>query len=101
MNPLLAPLDDVIAPPVPRGVRIIPVCTAASLGGFPPVPVVIQVVRPLPEFKSIEEANAYYDTEAEMIAKGLFDALPQGTMDRVFYHILKRKLSSYRGVTGS
>lgn len=94
-------MSDDIMPPVPKGTVIVPICIAQPLGGIEPRRAVIQMVRPIPEFKTLDAAKAYYDTEADMVAKALFEALPQGTLDRIMLHLMKRQLSCYRGVTGS
>lgn len=90
----------------PNGFKVIPVCIAEPLLNTP-TPCIIQCTHKLPDFGPMGGTDllaahrAYYDTEAKMIADGLFDALPQGTLDRILIHFMQRKLSLYRGLTNT
>lgn len=46
-----------------------------------------------------ENMRKFYDKEAEAIADTLFNSLPQGTFDRLWVAIMRRKMSLYGGKT--
>ncbi|HEC60709.1 hypothetical protein LCGC14_0831570 [marine sediment metagenome] len=48
--------------------------------------------------ETIEEA---YNHDADLLSRALFYSLPQGTFDRLLIKLMKRKTSSYRGITRS
>jgi hypothetical protein len=49
----------------------------------------------------LEECLKLYDAEADILAKALFDTLPNGTLDRILVHMMRRKLSGYVGLDGT
>lgn len=61
----------------------------------------IAIETETPEFLSLREAEAFYTAEADCLAGALFVSLPQGTLNRLLIHLMRRKLSLYRGVTES
>jgi hypothetical protein len=64
-----------------------------------PEPVTIIIDGKLPEFSDLKEAEQYYDHQASALEKGLFNALPQGVMDKVIIRLMARKVSLYRGLS--
>lgn len=62
----------------------------------------IIINKEIPHFVgSLREAELVYEKEAEALADALFKSLPQGTMDRLLIEIMKKNVSSYRGITNS
>lgn len=65
---------------------------------------VIRIIDEIPEFqynKGLESIEGYYNDQADKLADALFNSLPQGTLDRLFIVLMKRKVSLYRGKTNS
>ena len=88
-------------------VELVEICKAEPLGRTDTVEdILLYIGHKLPEFKApsttLNDFMKFYDEEAQKIADALFDHLPQGTMDRVLYKIMERKVkeSGYRGLTG-
>ena len=83
---------------------LVEVCKAEPIGSTEKVDnVLIYIGHRLPGLHmDLKEIMAFYDDEAQKIADALFDHLPQGTMDRVLYKIMERKVkeSGYMGLTG-
>ncbi len=69
---------------------------------------VIRITGKVPDTKEygdgkewFENVNKWYEGQAEAIADALFNSLPQGTFDRLWVAIMKRKMSLYCGKTES
>ena len=64
---------------------------------------VIEISAKLPNFdeSTLREIASYYAQEAKMIADVLFDHLPQGIFEPLLVEMMKRRISLYRGVSGS
>jgi len=74
------------------------ICKAGSIGDAPVEPVIITVNEDLPDPTS-GDVELAYDLDAGSLAQALFYSLPQGTFDRLIIKLMKRKISSYRGLT--
>lgn len=74
---------------------------ATELHGNRPTPVTIVIKEPFPECRTLEEAEALHDANAENLVKALYEALPQGTLHKVLYLLMERysKRMLYRGTT--
>ena len=85
------------------------VCKFEPLAGQTPEPVTIIIDSELPNFNKLfadykgqewfDQANQWYQDEAESIVDALYKALPQGTFDRLGVEFMRRKVSFYRGKT--
>lgn len=72
---------------------------AAPIGNVKPKNVKIIISDVIHTFDNIEEAEQFYQDQAEQLAGILFSSLPQGTLDRFLIVLMQRKLSLYRGLT--
>ena len=85
-------------------IELVEVCKAEPVGSTKKVEdILIHIGLKLPGLHmDLKEIMKFYDEEAQKIADALFDHLPQGTMDRVLYKIMERKVkdSGYMGLTG-
>lgn len=64
---------------------------------------IIEISEKLPEHRTLTlaEIENYYANEAMLIADALFDHLPQGIFEPLLVEMMKRRISLYRGVSGS
>ena len=81
--------------------REIIVCKANGLQGETVPDVKINIIEDLPDLnlEDDKELNKFYTTQAERIVRALLASLPAATVDRLFYAIMREKLSLYRGIT--
>lgn len=65
---------------------------------------IIKVTGKVPDFpidSFFENGRKFYDDQAEAIADALYNSLPQGTFDRLWVAIMRKKMSLYVGKTES
>jgi len=62
---------------------------------------IIELTHGLPKTNSLPETERYFDEQAQEIANALFEALPQGTFDRLVIALMSKKMSLYHGVCSS
>ncbi len=89
---------------MPLNFKIVRPKMANGLQGTRAIPVIIAIGDPLLDFKGdigLDKVGSFYQAEADTLADALFNSLPQGTLDRLLIHLMKRKLSCYRGITSS
>ena len=79
--------------------KTIRLAIAAPIGWQIPQPVTIVIDAGVPDFADLPAAEAWYEQQAGLLTEALFNALPQGTLDRLHLHLMARKLSLYKGVT--
>lgn len=75
------------------------VCKADPITDNEPVPdAQINITEKLPEYESLEKAEAFYKLEAELIADILTNHLSQGVRHQLLLALLKKDaLNLYRG----
>ena len=49
----------------------------------------------IPIFKTLKDAEVWYETQTEALADVLFNSLPQGILDRLLIALMERKLFVY------
>lgn len=86
--------------------RIIHLCKFESLHDQEPEPVTIIINSELPDFEALAQSDdilgpmaELYQNEAKLLVDILYNALPQGTFDRLGIEFMKKKVSLYRGKT--
>jgi len=82
--------------------KTIKLCKAGPFGNVKKVDSVeIIIMDEIPSFDSLDTAEKFYTEQAKKLADALFESLPQGTLDRMFYALMGRKLKTcyYRGLT--
>jgi len=68
---------------------------------------IIRICQPLGRIQygssewTLKDIENFYRKQAEVLVDALFNALPQGTFDRMTIEIMKKKVSLYRGKTES
>lgn len=62
---------------------------------------IIGITETIPRMdnQSLIDAGIFYQQQAEGIVDLLFHSLPQGTFDRLWIEIMKKKMSFYMGKT--
>ena len=59
---------------------------------------IIELTHKLPKTNSLPEVERYFDKQAQEVANALFEALPQGTFDRLIIALTSKRMSLYHGV---
>lgn len=85
--------------------RVVPVFLASPLHDDEPTPVTIEIIENMPEevFPGLEGEERwdahkqFYTKQAQLLADALYDALPQGTFDKLIVELMAKKVSIYRG----
>lgn len=57
----------------------------------------ISIKNEIPQTMTIAECKTFYENQARMIDKALFESLPQGTYDQLGISYMMRKVSLYQG----
>lgn len=58
----------------------------------------IEISAGLPEFRALEAAENCYELQAFYLEDTLRNSLPQAVYDKLIIHMMKRKVSLYRGL---
>lgn len=70
---------------------------ADSIGNSHPTKVMIIIADKLPDIQTLDESKDYYDGQAKRLVAGLINALPQGIIEPLIIHLLKKRVSLYVG----
>jgi len=68
---------------------------ADPIGPRRPKSVLIDISYKLPKQMSLEQAEEYYDRQAQAIVDALFNSLPQGTRIRIVKKLFEKELSEF------
>lgn len=71
---------------------------AGSIGDIHPKKVKIVIDDDIPELKTLEEMQNYYDNQARILAEALTKALPQGIIEPLMIRLMEKRVSLYVGV---
>lgn len=58
----------------------------------------IQIDSDLPAYVSLEKTEKCFELQALYLEDALYNSLPQAVYDRLIIHMMKRKVSSYKGL---
>lgn len=81
--------------------KTINLCKFEPLAGDVPEPVTIVIDSDIPEHKTLDDTEKFFDGQAQMLVDALYNALPQGTFDRVALLMFAKKIEYqlYHGKT--
>lgn len=80
--------------------RQINLSIAEPIGDTHPQPVTIIINDKIPKTETLDEAREFYTMQASVLARSLFNALPQGTRHRLLIELiqLEAQNSLFRGI---
>lgn len=73
---------------------------AESIGDTYPQPVTIIINDKIPEAKTLDQSREFYTEQAAILARSLFDSLPQGTRHRLLIELMQLEVqnSLFKGI---
>lgn len=78
------------------------VCKAEPFGSFQKITDQVIVIKDkIPRQATMSEYEEFYERQAQMINKALFESLPQATYDRLGIMFMQKNVSLYQGRTES